>query len=107
MTSGVEPLERVRLRIGEVIAGSSVPEDPRHSINTLEWLLKLAPGADEALQLAALGHDIDRAVEASKVLHADFCEYDAFNASGAIDACPNGRDRSRPISARPAMSWRR
>ena len=79
----MDPLERVRERIGEVIAGSLVPEDPRHSINTLEWLLNLAPGADEALQLAALGHDIDRAVETSKVLRADFCDYDAFKSAHA------------------------
>jgi hypothetical protein len=83
MTAGVEPLERVRARISEVIAGSSVPEDPGHSTNTLEWLLKFEPGADEALQLAALGHDIDRAVEASKALRADFRDYDNFKAAHA------------------------
>ena len=83
MTLGVEPLERVRARISEVIAGSSVPEDPSHSTNTLKWLLKLEPGADEALQLAALGHDIDRAVDAHKVLRANFCDYDAFKAAHA------------------------
>jgi hypothetical protein len=83
MTSGAEPLERVRTRIAEVIAGSSVPEDPTHSINTLEWLLKFEPGADDALQLAALGHDIDRAAEASKILRADFSDYDDFKAAHA------------------------
>lgn len=83
MTSNAEPLERVRIRIREVIAGSSVPEDPGHSINTLDWLLKFEPDADEALQLAALGHDIDRAVEASKVLRADFSNYDDFKAAHA------------------------
>ncbi len=83
MTYGAEPLERVRRRIGEVIAGSSVPEDPAHSLNTLEWLLKFEPDADEALQLAALGHDIDRAVEASKVLRADFADYDDFKTAHA------------------------
>ncbi len=66
-----------------MIAGSSVPEDPGHSINTLQWLLKFEPRADEALQLAALGHDIDRAVEASKVLRADFSDYDDFKAAHA------------------------
>jgi len=80
---GLEPLAQVRARIGEVIAGSAVPEDPRHSTNTLEWLLKFAPDADEALQLAALGHDIDRAVETSKVLRADFSDYDDFKAAHA------------------------
>ena len=79
----MDPIERVRLRIAEVIAGSSVPEDPRHSSNTLEWLLRLDPNADAALQLAALGHDIDRAVEERKVQRADFADYDAFKAAHA------------------------
>ncbi|MBW2695015.1 MAG: DUF4202 family protein [Deltaproteobacteria bacterium] len=83
MTSGVEPLERVRERITEVIASSSIPEDPRHSTNTLEWLLKLDPGADATLQLAALGHDIERSVDARKVIRADFRDYDAFKAAHA------------------------
>ena len=83
MTPADESLQRVRTRIREVIAGSSVPEDPGHSINTLEWLLKFEPGADEAIQLAALGHDIDRAVEASKVLRADFSDYEDFKATHA------------------------
>jgi hypothetical protein len=71
------------LRIAEVIAGSSVPEDPRHSRNTLEWLLRLDSDADAALQLAALGHDIDRAVSARKVRRADFDDYDDFKAAHA------------------------
>jgi hypothetical protein len=83
VTSDAESLERVRARISEVIAGSSVPEDPRHSTNTLEWLLKLDSCADQALQLAALGHDIDRAVEGSKVLRSDFSDYDDFKAAHA------------------------
>jgi hypothetical protein len=79
----VDPIERTRLRIAEVIAGSSVPEDPRHSKNTLEWLLRLDPNADAALQIAALGHDIDRAVAARKVQRADFSDYDDFKAAHA------------------------
>ena len=76
-------LERVEQRIAEVISGSSVPEDPAHSRNTLEWLLRLAPQADTALRIAALGHDIERAVEARKVRRADFADYDAFKAAHA------------------------
>ncbi len=79
----MDPIERARLRIAEVIAGSSVPEDPRHSSNTLEWLVRLDPHADAALQLAALGHDIDRAVEERKVQRADFADYDTFKAAHA------------------------
>ena len=66
-----------------VIAGSRVPEDPCHADNTLEWLMRLDPNADEALQLAALGHDIDRALEATKVKRADFNDYDSFKAAHA------------------------
>ena len=83
MSTGMELPEEVRTRVGEVIAGSSVPEDPRHSTNTLEWLLRLEPDADASLQLAAIGHDIDRAVDTRKVLRADFSDYDDFKAAHA------------------------
>lgn len=66
-----------------IIAGSQVPEDPGHADNTLEWLLRLEPDASEALQLAALAHDIDRAIERTKVRRADFDDYDAFKAAHA------------------------
>jgi hypothetical protein len=79
----MDRLERVVRRIGEVIAGSTVPEDPEHSRNTLEWLLQLDPAADAALCIAALGHDIERAVEERKVRRTDFVEYDAFKAAHA------------------------
>lgn len=70
-------------RIRAIIARSQVPEDPRHAENTLEWLLRLKPDADKALQIAALGHDIDRAIEARKVQRADFADYDTFKATHA------------------------
>jgi hypothetical protein len=70
-------------KIRAVIAGSKVPEDPRHAENTLEWLLKLEPTADSALQIAALAHDIDRAIEARKVLRTDYDDYDDFKAAHA------------------------
>ncbi len=74
---------RAKRKIRAVIAGSRVPEDPRHADNTLEWLLRLEPDAGDALQLAALAHDIDRAIEESKVRRADFDDYDAFKAAHA------------------------
>ena len=79
----MDRLERVARRIREVIAGSTVPEDPEHSRNTLGWLLQLDPTADAALRIAALGHDIDRAIEERKVRRADFADYDAFKAAHA------------------------
>ena len=80
-------------KIRAVIAGSRVPEDPRHADNTLEWLLRLEPDAGDALQLAALAHDIDRAIEEIKVRRAAFDDYDAFKAAHAR----NGAEILRPI----------
>ena len=76
-------IDRVKKSIEKIIARSSVPEDPVHSQNTLNWLLKLKPDAEEALQIAALGHDIERAIEQRKVRREDFEHYDQFKAAHA------------------------
>jgi hypothetical protein len=86
-------IECAKKKIRLIIAGSQVPEDPCHADNTLEWLLRLEPDADEALQLAALAHDIDRAIERIKVRRADFDNYDAFKAAHAR----NSTEILRPI----------
>lgn len=62
----------LKKKIEKIIKNSLVPEDPIHSKNTLEWLLKLKPDADEALQIAALAHDIERAIEKRKVKQKDY-----------------------------------
>lgn len=69
--------------IERVIAQSSVTEDSMHSKNTLQWLLRLKPDADERLQIAALGHDIERAIKERKVKRQDFEDYDAFKQAHA------------------------
>ena len=76
-----------------MIARSPVPEDPFHAENTLEWLLRLKPDPGSPLQLAALAHDIDRAVEEIKVNREDFDDYDSFKAAHA----QNGARILRPI----------
>ena len=70
-------------KIRAIILKSSVPEDPIHAENVLQWLLKLKPDADEALQIAALAHDIDRADERRKIRRSDFNDYDQFKAAHA------------------------
>ncbi len=75
-------VERAKRKIRAVIAGSRVPEDPHHADNTLEWLLRLQPDADEALQIAALAHDIDRATP-EHIRREDYRDYDAFKADHA------------------------
>ena len=89
----MDNVDCAKQKIRAVIAGSRVPEDPRHADNTLEWLLRLEPDAGDALQLAALAHDIDRAIEEIKVRRADFDDYDAFKAAHAR----NGAEILRPM----------
>lgn len=73
-------------KIEEIIEGSHVPEDPVHAKNTLEWLLKLKPDADEALKLAAFGHDIERAIEERKVKRREYSSYDEFKDAHASNS---------------------
>ena len=77
----MDSIECAKQRIREIIADSGVPEDPRHAENTLKWLFRLEPKADPALQIAALAHDIDRAVETRKVRREDFTDYNEFKIS--------------------------
>ncbi|MFC1535323.1 DUF4202 family protein [Thermodesulfobacteriota bacterium] len=79
----MDSIENAKQKIRDIIAGSKVPEDRIHAENTLEWLLKLNPKADQALQIAAFGHDIDRADELRKVRRADYDDYDEFKAAHA------------------------
>ena len=76
-------IDCAKQKIRAVIAGSRVPEDSCHADNTLEWLLRLESNAGDALQLAALAHDIDRADDVRKVKRADFDDYDAFKSAHA------------------------
>ena len=78
--------EALRRKIESTIARSGVAEDPVHSKNTLKWLLKLQPDADEALQIAALGHDIERAVQQRKIRRENFPDYDRFKAAHASNS---------------------
>ncbi|MBW1768809.1 MAG: DUF4202 family protein [Deltaproteobacteria bacterium] len=79
----MDSIENAKKKIRDMIVGSKVPEDPRHAENTLEWLLRLDPKADQAVQIAALGHDIDRADEPRKVRRADYDDYDEFKTAHA------------------------
>jgi hypothetical protein len=73
-------------KIEEIIKKSSVSEDPLHSKNTMEWVLKLKPDADEALKISALGHDIERAVEERKVRRKDYKNYNEFKNAHASNS---------------------
>lgn len=80
MTANMEYATR---RIKAIIGGSKTPEDPGHAENTLEWLLRFDPFADQSMRIAAFAHDIDRAVESRKIRRSDYNDYDAFKAAHA------------------------
>lgn len=80
--AGMDSIRRAEDSIRAVIAKSKVPEDAIHAENTLEWLLRLHRNAGEALCLAALGHDIERASK-HNVRREDYSDYDAFKAAHA------------------------
>ena len=78
-------LSTINGKIDEIIASSPYPEDVFHSINTLEWVLKLKPDADVALQIAAAGHDIERGME-DRCVHASHYEsFDEYKQAHALN----------------------
>ncbi|KAF5435409.1 protein of unknown function (DUF4202) [Candidatus Methanophagaceae archaeon] len=82
----MDNIDYVKKKIEWIIKKSQVPEDPIHSKNTLEWLLKLKPDADDALKIAALGHDIERAIAERKVRREDYQDYDEFKEAHASNS---------------------
>ena len=55
-----------------------------HSQSVWQWVLKLKPDADDALQIAALGHDIDRSFDDLKKKRHDFATYDEYKKEHAL-----------------------
>lgn len=55
-----------------------------HLYSVWQWVLKLKPDADIALQLAALGHDIDRSIEDRRKRREDFAIYDEYKKEHAL-----------------------
>ena|ERR1700733_776874 len=74
--------ERASAKVAEAISRSKTEEDPVHSLKTRDWLLRLKPDADETLQLAALGHDIERAMP-DRLRRDNFIDYDSFKSAHA------------------------
>ncbi len=76
-------LNCIRTRILKIISKTSVPEDFSHATNTLKWLLKIYPQASDALRIASLGHDIDRAVKERKVRRVNYQNFNDFKKAHA------------------------
>lgn len=74
---------RIKNDILQILANSPLPEDYEHALNVLKWVKFLKPDADFALNIASLGHDIERALPTRKVERANFPSYDEFKMAHA------------------------
>jgi hypothetical protein len=77
--------ELVKKEIESILPNSPIKEELNHSRLVLKWLLKLKPDADEALKIAAISHDIDRAI--TKITEKDLEDYskiDEFKKQHAL-----------------------
>ncbi|PTL81555.1 DUF4202 family protein [Vitiosangium sp. GDMCC 1.1324] len=87
-----------------------VVADYRHALDTWQWVLRLAPRADLALQIAALFHDVERLLsepDARVEHHArDYQAFkDAHAARGADVACSLLSDVGVDDSTRERVRW--
>ena len=76
-------LKKAQEIILDRIKKSSVPEDYDHAINTLKWLLKVCPFADDRMKIAALAHDIERAYKDKKIKREDYSDFNDFKRAHA------------------------
>ena len=79
--------EKIREKISKIMENSKFEEDPGHSISVWKWVLKLKPDASEELQIAALAHDIDRAVEPTimRLKGQSYYKYKAIHAKRSAE----------------------
>ena len=77
-------IKKAKQEILRCVAKSSIPEDLPHAKNTAKWVLRLNPQASQAMQIAALAHDIERADEKHKIKRRNFNHYDKFKIAHAL-----------------------
>jgi hypothetical protein len=66
-------LELIKEEVEKILPNSPLTFELKHAQLVLKWVLKLNPEADEALQIAAFSHDIDRAI--TKITEKDLKDY--------------------------------
>ncbi|MFQ5824539.1 MAG: DUF4202 family protein [bacterium] len=79
-------LTNIEKEIEQIIQKSNLPEDFQHAHNTRIWILKLKPDANWALQLAALAHDIERAIPQRKITRSEYEDFNAFKRAHALNS---------------------
>lgn len=72
--------EKIKKEIEDIMIGYKGGKELAHANGTLNWLLKIKPDADDAMKIAAFGHDIERCVVVHKespdhLIVDDFAKY--------------------------------
>ena len=60
--------------------------DRLHSLHTRKWVMKIDPDASIELQIAALGHDIDRTDEKRRIRKDDYEDYDIYKRDHSMQS---------------------
>lgn len=63
----------IRKKIEDILPDSPIEEELMHARLALKWVIKLKPDVDEALKIAAMSHDIERAI--TKITEKDLKDY--------------------------------
>lgn len=63
----------IKKEVERILPDSPLDFELKHSELVLKWVLNLKPDADEALKIAALSHDIDRAI--TKITEKDLKDF--------------------------------
>ncbi len=79
----MDSLDSLKQALRSILSGSAIPEDPVHAENTVKWVRRIKPDSGDSLLVAALGHDIERAIEERKVKRTDYRDYDEFKKAHA------------------------
>lgn len=76
----MDRFKAVEKEIEEIISKSPVETDVSHARLTRKWLLELNPDADEAFQIAALAHDMERGITGKLEIDMDekYDDYDNY-----------------------------
>ena len=69
--------DTIKKEIELILPKSPLDFELIHAQLVLKWVLKLKPDADEALKIAALAHDIDRAI--TGITEKDLSDYSKIN----------------------------
>lgn len=70
-------IEEVKKKILQTLSKSDLDLEAGHGENTLKWVLVIKPEASMALQIAALGHDIERSRH-DRYKNEDFTDHSEY-----------------------------